>query len=338
MSLPPSVLDIARPYANRQTALAQEALAVLGPATRAGASNPTRWRNAIADAAENLLVLQVATTEDADRYVTAVLEEQGATVLAGPEVNTEGFADITEGGGSWLKNLIYAPISVAKAARTLGSDEARRNADLVAMSIVLTGMQDTGRAAAAAAMTSRGANRYVRMLNGKSCARCAVLAGRVYKIGAFRRHPRCDCRNIPAAEDVAGDWTTDPKVYFRSLSTKDQDRIFTSGGAQAIRDGANISQVVNARQGIEVATAFGQEVKATTVGTTRRATFGGYEILDDGTFRKRADSEMRRRPGKRNFFAKAPRLLPDEIYSLAEQFGWDRTEILRQLRRFGYLL
>lgn len=338
MSLPSSVLDLARPYADRQTELSQEALAMLGPASRAGATSPERWRDAIADAAGDLLALQVATTSDADRFVTEVLEEQGARVLNGPEVNAEGFADITDGGGSWLKNLIFAPISVGRAARTLGLDEARRNAELVAMSIVLNGMQDTGRAAVSAAMTSRGANRYVRMLNGKSCARCAILAGRVYKISAFRRHPRCDCRNIPAAEDVADDWTTDPKAYFRQLSTQDQERIFTTAGAKAIRDGADMNQVVNARDGITTVSAYGRDVLATTTGTTKRAVFGGYEVLPDGTFRKRADSELEKLPGNRYRTAKMPRLLPDEIYKLAEEFAWDRDEIVRQLRRFAYLL
>lgn len=335
MPLPRSVLDLARPHADEQTALTQDALSSLAKASRVGATNPERWRDAIADAAPNLLSLQVATTADADQYVTSVLEEQGAKVLSGPEVNPDGFADITDGGGSWMKNLIFAPISVARGASNLA--EGRRLAELVAMSIVLTGMQDTGRAAVAAAMTSRGANRYVRMLNGKSCARCAILAGRVYKISAFQRHPRCDCRNIPAAEDVADDWTTDPKAYFGGLSTEDQDRIFTKAGAQAIRDGANMNQVVNARQGITTVSAYGHEVQATTVGTTRRAVFGRYEILPDGTFRRRADSELQRDPGQKYFRAREPRLLPDEIYQLAEEFSWGRDEVLRQLRRFGYL-
>jgi hypothetical protein len=343
MPLPSSARDIVQPYADDQTALTQEALGKLERASRLGATNPERWRDAIADAAADLLALQIEMVTGADDYVTALLEEQGAQVLAGPELAPEGFADMTAGGGSWLKNLIYAPISVGRTARDVGVDEARRHADLVAMSIVSTGMQDAGRAAVTAMGTSRGATRYVRMLNGKSCARCAILAGRVYKVSAFPRHDRCDCKNVPTVEDTADDWRTDPKRYFRSLSTEDQDAVFGEAAAKAIRAGADMSQVVNAYEGVTTATFAGREIQATTVGTTRRAIFGGYEVLEDGTFRKRARSELSRKVvagdrGSNYFRAKTPRLLPDEIYALAEEFDWGREEILRQLRRFAYLL
>jgi hypothetical protein len=338
MPLPPSARDVVQAYADDQTALTREALGQLERASRFGATNPERWRDAIAGAAQDLLALQVEMVAGADDYVTALLEEQGAKVLAGPELVPEGFADMTAGGGSWLKNLIYAPISVGRTAREVGADVARRHADLVAMSIVSTGMQDAGRAAVTAMGTSRGATRYVRMLNGKSCARCAILAGRVYKVSAFKRHNRCDCKNVPTMEDTADDWRTDPKQYFRSLSTEDQDRIFGEAAAKAIRVGADMSQVVNAYEGVTTAVAYGRELQATTVGTTKRALFGGYEILPDGSLRKRADSELQKVRGSHYRRVKTPRLLPDEIYDLAEEFGWDRDEILRQLRRFAYLL
>jgi hypothetical protein len=327
MPLPSSVRDIVQPYADDQTALTQEAIGQLERASRFGATNPERWRDAIADVADNLLALQVEMVTGADDYVTALLEEQGARVLAGPELAADGFADLTAGGGSWLKNLIYAPISVGRSAREVGVDEARRHADLVAMSIVATGMHDAGRAAVTAAGTSRGATLYVRMLNGKACPRCAILAGRVYKVSAFKRHDRCKCVNVPTVEDTADDWSTDPRQYFRSLSTEDQDSIFGEAAAEAIRAGADMSQVVNAYEGVATATFGGREVQTTTAGTTSRGLFGGYEVLPDGTWRKRAAGEVA-----------PPRLLPDEIYALAEEFAWDREEILRQLRRFAYLL
>lgn len=327
MALPSSARDIVQPYADDQATLTQEAIARLEQASRAGATNPELWRNAIADAAPDLLALQVEMVTGADDYVTALLEQQGADVLAGPALAPEGFADMTAGGGSWLKNLIYAPISVGRTARQVGVDEARRHADLVAMSIVSTGMHDAGRAAVTAMGTSRGATRYVRMLNGKSCARCAILAGRVYKVSAFKRHDRCDCANVPTVEDTADDWSTDPRRYFRSLSTEEQNSIFGEAAAKAIRAGADMSQVVNAYDGVTTATFGGREVQATTAGTTSRGVFGGYEVLPDGTWRKRAAGEVA-----------PPRLLPDEVFALAEEFDWDREEILRQLRRFAYLL
>lgn len=57
----------------------------------------------------------------------------------------------------------------------------------------------------------------------------------------------CNCRHIPAAENVAGDAMTDPYEYFKSLSKEGQDRAFGKAGAQAIRDGADIYKVTNVR-------------------------------------------------------------------------------------------
>lgn len=42
---------------------------------------------------------------------------------------------------------------------------------------------------------------------------------------------------------------TGPGDYFESLDRAEQDKIFTKAGAQAIRDRADINQVVNARRG-----------------------------------------------------------------------------------------
>ncbi|WP_116201277.1 hypothetical protein [Amycolatopsis circi] len=341
--LPSPLSDLANRYGAVTDNATRAALAAVADTTR-GTVSPEAWRDAIAKIAPELLQLQTDVAGVADTYVAKALKAQGAGPAAGAvEVNAAGFADLTDGGGSWMRNLIYAPISTRAANRSLGVVEAQRRAQLVATSIVLSGIRDTGRAAIGAAMWSQGALHYVRVLNGVTCARCAVLAGRRYRVSAFQRHPRCDCRMVPAAEEPAESWAVDPKDYFRSLSTEAQNRVFTAAGAQAIRDGADISQVVNVRQGVTSGMAYGREVQVTTVGTTRRAVFGGYEVLEDGRFRKRADSELRRKVregdrGSRYWRPKAPRLMPDEIYRLAEEFGWDRAEVLRQLRRFAYLL
>jgi hypothetical protein len=336
---PESVLEVAETHLAQQRFLADRALARLSVMTRRGFS-PEAWRDSVAASGDRLLAFKAAAAALADSYVTAALDRQGATPLDGPELNPEAFADLTDGGVSWTRNLVYAPISVAQSAQAKGlplADQVRL-AKLVASSIVLTGMQDTGRSAVQAAMWSQGATGYVRMINPPSCARCVILAGRRYKVSrAFLRHPNCDCRMIPAAED-SGDWTTNPKSYFRSLSAEEQDQTFTKAGARAIRDGANMNQVVNARRGVSTVRSFGRDIQVTSAGTTTRAVFGGFEILPDGSLRKRAASELQKLPGNRLRTAKAPRLTPDEIYRLADEFRWDRAEVLRQLRRFGYLL
>jgi hypothetical protein len=341
--LPSQLSDLAGRYGTATETATREALSELANVTR-GKVNPEAWRDAIAVIAPRLLELQTQIAGLAGDYVGKAMQAQN-TGPAGDalELNPDGFADLTDGGGSWLRNLIFAPNSVRVANRSLGVVEAQRRAQLVAMSIVLDGIRDVSRTAVAAAMWSQGALHYVRVLNGVSCARCAVLAGRKYRVSAFQRHPRCDCRMVPTAREPADSWTVDPHAYFRALSTEDQNRVFTEGGAQAIRDGADISQVVNAREGVQAGMLYGREVQITTTGTTRRAVFGGYEVLEDGSFRKRPQSEFRRKVvagnrGSRYWRPTAPRLMPDEIYRLADEFGWDRAEVLRQLRRFAYLL
>lgn len=132
---------------------------------------------------------------------------------------------------------------------------------------------------------------------------------------------------IPSAEDSPGDWTTDPAVYFRSLSHAEQDSLFTKSGAEAIRQGADLSQVVNAHDGITTVTSFGRQVEATTTGTTTRGLAGQRLAAERGTVR---DASNRR--------AVAPRLMPDEIFQLAESGGWTRDQLLEQLRRFAYIV
>jgi hypothetical protein len=113
----------------------------------------------------------------------------------------------------------------------------------------LTALADTRRQVYHADIIQRTGLGYTRMLNPPSCSRCAVLAGKFYHWNAgFKRHPRCDCIHIPTRESLAEDTTTDPTEYFNSLSTAEQDAAFTKTGARAIRDGADVSRVVNVNQ------------------------------------------------------------------------------------------
>jgi hypothetical protein len=337
---PAQVLRVAQRHAAEQAALAEQAVGVTLSITNR-ARNPEAWRDAVARIGPNLLTLQVAAAGAADGYLDEILDAQGESLAAEATVIPDAWMDFTDGGGSWLLNLVHAVNAIPKQG--LSSEALNSRVRYLSSSIVLSGMQDTDRSAVQAAMISRPAVQwYVRMLTGKTCARCAILAGkRSRSMVAFKRHRNCDCRNIPAGEN-SGNWATNPKTFFRSLSTQEQDKVFGAGNARAIRHSGGSSktmnQVVNAEQGVKTVTMFGREIQVTTVGTTRRATFGGYEVLEDGTLRRRPDSELEKLRGNRLSTAKAPRLLPDEIYRLAEEFGWDRAETLRQLRRFAYLL
>lgn len=298
---------------------------------------------------------QLLAAAAADPYVTAAVQAQGADDAVDGALQPTAFAGIASDGRD-LESLLYEPVITTKQAIGQGASpaDALSTGRAALMTIVGTQVADMGRAAVAAAMATRPAvTGWVRMLTPPSCGRCAVLAGRRYKRNAgFNRHPRCDCVAIPAAEDAADDLQTDPKAYFNSLSEQDQDRYFTVSGARAIRDGADIGQVVNARRGaqglsqpgrltlaeqqmlrggrdrgrLQRVDVYGRQVYVTTEGTTRRGLAGSRlgAWSDDAV----------KDPDVRNKRARTPRLMPESIYDLA---GDDREEAVRLLRRFGYI-
>lgn len=160
---------------------------------------------------------------------------------------------------------------------------------------------------------------FVRVLVLPSCDRCVVLAGRIYRdLDGFARHPKCDCQHWPVsswAEAEAEGLVTDPTVAFE----RGQVRGLSQADAQAIRDGADIGAVVNAKRGsgrrpqgmtnAVSAEVFGRTVKATLEGTTKRG-------------------EWRRKHPNLPI-----RLRPESIYEHAR----DRDDAVRLLRLYGYI-
>jgi hypothetical protein len=230
--------------------------------------------------------------------------------------------------GRPLASLLLNPTVVVKAGLAGGASMPQSlaagyaNLDM----LVRTQLADTGRAADQVAIaTRRTATGYVRMLVGKSCSRCVVLAGRRYEWSAgFKRHPRCDCVHVPAVEDRGDDIRTNPRAHFDSLSPVEQDKAFTRAGAEAIRNGADIAKVVNARRGMQTATVYGRKVSLTTEGTTLRGDFG----------RARRDGRLALRPGQRIRSTTQVRLMPEQILREA---GGSRDEAVRLLRLHGYI-
>lgn len=188
---------------------------------------------------------------------------------------------------------------------------------------VRTVVADTGRQADQVAMVATPRVRsYLRVLELPSCARCIVLAGQEYRVLAgFLRHPRCDC----AMEPVTASHTPDvlsPKRVFDRLSAAERVRAFGEAGTQAIEDGADISQVVNARRGVATLAAYGQRVRATSEGATTRG-LAGARLRN-----------FERRAGSRYRTSRTPRLMPEEIYKRAD----DREHAVRLLRNHGYII
>ena len=266
---------------------------------------------------------QLAAATGATEYVSAAMTVQGAPGTP-PDlrVNPDAFAGLAADGRA-LESLLYGPVITTKQAIGAGlqTGEAldRGLADL--LRIVGTEVPDAGRGATGAGITAdRRCTGYVRVLNAPSCARCVVLAGKVYAWNTgFARHPHCDCVHLPTTPYRRGNPLTDPEDYVRSLSRSEQDRVFTAAGARASRDGADIGQVVSARRSLYTVGGRpgGTWLLATREGMTKR-----------GLARKRLkELEAAGRAPAR------ARLTPDAIYQLAS----DRDDAIRLLYRYGYL-
>lgn len=266
---------------------------------------------------------------DGAAMVPRVLDELGTPVDAEGDLNPSAVAGFA--GAGWDPTVVFesAPIA-AKVAIAGGAStvDALATGGGVLSGIVQTAMADAGRQGAALGVIARPKVGYTRMLNPPSCPRCVILAGRPSGREAFLRHPRCDCRAIPAVETQGDQFTVDPMAYFDGLDAAERDRVFTKAGAQAISDGADIYQVVNARRGMSAMQSPGSfKWLVTSEGTTRRGL--GFKAMDQaGWTRVVSKHNSSRRALTRQ------RLMPETIYAVAR----DRDDALQLLKAYGYVL
>src|SRR5450756_544677 len=153
-------------------------------------------------------------------YIPAVLDEQGIKAAPLARVSTLPLIGVA-GDGRPVDSLLYGAITGAKTAVGNGSTPfaALASSGQWLRATVGTLLSDTARQSEALHSGVRPVTGYVRMLNGTSCPRCVVLAGKFFRRNTgFQRHPKCDCRHIPSTESLAGDMTVDPVAYFDSLT------------------------------------------------------------------------------------------------------------------------
>jgi hypothetical protein len=316
-----------------------------------------------------LSAAQYTAASQADQYVSATLGAQGVEVMAAGRLLPGSLAGVASDGRP-LDSLLLSPVFAAKAAIGRGATVPRAMAAGQATldMIVRTQVADAGRVADGVATAVRPRTGYVRMVNPPACSRCLILAGKFFRYNTgFERHPNCDCIHVPArSEQAAADegLINDPKAYFDSLSPAEQDKVFTNAGAQAIRDGADMNQVVNARRGaagltpagarltaeekraissgrLQTTNVFGQPVYITTEGTTRRG-LAGQRALARGARLRGESAETVTRLSRTGAVQRtvtrqrvqAPRLMPESIYQLAT----DRDDAVRLLRLYGYIV
>lgn len=338
-TLPPS----AESYAADQRA---EIRLAIGAARRLWQRMGPEFDAAFASILPDLLRLsdlaQSRVAEAAQAYIPTVLEETGqsAAVRAGLTVNALSLVG-TAGDGRTTEGLLYGAVTHAKSRVAVGAgvSEALTSSQSWLSTAMGTLLSDTGRASEKLATQARPAvTGWVRMLEPPSCGRCVVLAGRWFRSNqGFQRHPKCDCRHIPASESVAGDLTVDSRAYFDSLDATGQAKLVGSkANAAAVREhDADINQIVNAYRketgglpGVRTAQVYGRDVKFTTEGTTKRGL--AYKQMSRADYVRAAGEAKRGGYGA----LKAPRLMPESIAQIATS----KADEARLLRLYGWVL
>ncbi|MFI6813760.1 hypothetical protein ACIBG7_15170 [Nonomuraea sp. NPDC050328] len=280
------------------------------------------WLAVLDDVIRVLTGGQLAAAGQAQPYLDALAAAQGlppAPLVVDPAALAGVAAD-----GRPLASLLKQP-----ALRTLGllargaDDQDALRAGLASLvRIVDTEISDASRTADQVGITARREwVMYVRHVTLPACGRCIILAGRTYSWSmGFARHEQCDCTMVPYREGDTPPPT--PQELFDQMSEQEQARAFTVGGAEAIRLGADLGQVVNARRGIR--TVMGGR-KVTTEGTTVRGIAG----------KQMRDFNAGRLAGERYRRSKKIRPMPEQILADA---GDNREEAIRLLRQYGYIL
>lgn len=267
-------------------------------------------------------------------YLERIAKAQHVAADIDGRLSADAFGGIT-GDGRPLATLLYAPVALSKQRIGQGipiPDVMEQEAAHLAM-LATTVVQDAGRMAVQAEQARYTALRgYVRHCTLPSCARCIILAGRFYRRSSgFLRHPHCDCVQVPCRGE---EWVSeqDPgklMAQMRSEHPASLKKSLTEGDLRALDHGADLNQVVNAHRGMSTADAYGKTVRATSEGTTKRGVAGKRLIAEAGA---------RRAPGSRYSSARAPRLTPAQLFEEAESENWADDEIVRQLKRFGYII
>lgn len=315
--MPVATRPEARPWAAKQRNLSRRVVGALGRlwASVVLSDLEASWASRIPAGVKLLSSGQRVAASGAQDYVSLLVEEQGGVSNPVGELVPDAFAGFASDGRP-LESLLANPVIATRVAQARGADdrEALQSGLLSLSMLTQTQIADAGRAATGAAMVAdTSVAGYERHVNLPACGRCILLAGRLYRWNdGFLRHPRCDCTHVPVTweQHRTENMEQTPDRLFESMSHEEQDKAFTKAGAEAIRDGADVSQVVNARSGMKTAQSG---VQVTTAGATRRGLAG--QRLGAGR-------------GQR-----ATRLMPESIYELAS----DREEAIELLRRHGYI-
>lgn len=250
---------------------------------------------------------QLEATRGVEEYVAAAVTQAGGEPDPAGAVNGRAFTGRASDGRP-LGTLLDQPLAEVQAF--LGGGMPAGDALGVGLRhlerIVATQVQDAARVATGVAIVNdRAVRGWVRMTTPPSCARCVILAGKFYKTNrGFQRHPLCDCVHVPCAEVIE---PQKPRELFGAMSDPQLAKAgWSKADLRAIRDGADLGQVTNARRALASVTVAGQQYQTTLIGA------------------KRLQNNVR--------------LTPEAIYDEAERSGWSRDATITALKQHGYIL
>ena len=191
-----SVEEVAERHAARQVTLGRQTSLELAKLWRQVDTGDIRgsWSTFLERALVILGTSQATAAASAGSYVDDALDEQGLPTGGEGRVNPGAFAGIASDGRplvSLLEEPSISALSYIKKGAT--PERALTSGGFVLDMISRTQVADAGRVAVGTAIAARPqVEGYVRMIVGKTCKRCLILAGRWYSHNAgFKRHPRC---------------------------------------------------------------------------------------------------------------------------------------------------
>ena len=305
------VLDVARQNYGARQLLARRTVLATRKAWKQIDPQAIRatWHGQVGPQVQRMLTgAQAEAASHADTYVRAALKAQGKPDSPEGLIVQDAFSG-TASDGRDLASLLELSNVYALQQIQRGATPAQGLAVGGRWLATTVGMQvlDAARAAVSVAITARPhVTGYIRVTNGAACARCVILAGRWYRYNAdFERHVSCQCGQVPADEGDSAGLRADPMQMFREGKVTGLSQAET----QAVKDGADLAQVVNAHRGMY--TTGGRSF--TREGVTKRGVFGSRAI--SGGYRG------------------VPRLTPEQIY----QDAGSREQAIQLLYRFGYI-
>lgn len=266
--------------------------------------------------------------------------------MDGPSVELvpEAFTGVDLDGRHIANTLSLAPLYMKQSMiRSRGDEKLALDTGYAYVSSkAATQVNDAGRAADR--VTTNAHPRYtytIRVCSPGACSRCIQLIGMWTSERPFLRHPNCRCKSMPIpGDDVdladvpkeVADIPWDPKEYFDKLTPEEQARRFTKAGAEAIREGADISRVVNARRGA-TGISFGQRDDVRKLGRRLQQTNVGTLTNPSWVYQT---TELTGKSARRRYkYRDGVRLMPE---SIIRTWGHDKTLLRDRLRHYGYIV